>query len=167
MGGGGGGMSYNAATPIVDGSSIILSAPGQGTKMFKIEKTGDAFAAKETWSNPDIATQFNTPVLKDGKLYGLSGQSTLFCLDATTGKTLWTGTDRLGEKGFGSVVAAGPVLLALTPKSELVVFKPSDKAYEQVARIRVADTETHGYPIATGNRIYVKDRDAVTMYAFE
>jgi outer membrane protein assembly factor BamB len=163
---GGGGMAYNAATPIIDGNTIILSAPGQGTKAFKIEKTGDAYAAKDAWANPDVATQFNTPVLKDGKLYGVSNQGNLFCLDAATGKTLWTGGDRLGERGFGSVVAAGPVLLALTPTSDLVVFKPSGTAFEQVARIRVADTPTNAYPIPAGNRLVVKDRDSVIMYAF-
>src|SRR6185503_14609657 len=30
------------------------------------------------------------PVLKDGKLYGLSDRSVLFCMDAATGKTDWS-----------------------------------------------------------------------------
>ena len=68
------------------------------------------FAAKELWSNPDNAVQFNTPVLKGGQIYGLSQNGVIFCLDAKEGKTLWTAN--AGGRGFGSVVDAGPVLLA-------------------------------------------------------
>jgi outer membrane protein assembly factor BamB len=160
-------MAYNAASPVVDGQTVILSAPGQGTKAFKIERSGEAFTAKELWANAETATQFNTPVLKDGKLYGISSGSMLFCIDAGTGKTLWTSPDRIGDRGFGSVVAAGPVLLALTPASELVVFQPDDKAFKRLARVRVADTPTGAYPVAAGKRLYIRDRDSVMMYTID
>ena len=54
--------------------------------------------------------------------------------------------------GYGSVVDAGAVLLALTPLSELIAFKPTDKAYTEVARIKVADSPTYAYPVVAGNR---------------
>ena len=162
----GGGMAYNAASPMVDGQTVIVSAPS-GTKAFKIEKAGDNFAAKELWSNPQTGTQFNTPVLVEGRLYGVSNGGNLFCLDAASGKELWKAPDSIGQRGFGSIVAAGPVLMALTPSSELRVFKPSDKAYEEVAKIKVADTPTHAYPVIAGNRVIIKDKDSVMMYAIE
>jgi outer membrane protein assembly factor BamB len=163
----GGGMAYNAATPVIEGQTLILSAPGAGTKAFKIEKTGDTFTSKELWTNAEVSTQFNSPVVKDGRIYGLSAGGNLFCLDAASGKTLWQGNDRIGERGFGSIVDAGPVLLALTPASQLIVFKPSEKAYEEVAKIKVADTATHAYPILGGNRLFIKDKDSVMMYTIE
>jgi hypothetical protein len=81
---------YNAATPIVDGDTLIFSGGGRGTRAVKLEKQGDAYAAKELWNNPDTAVQFNTPVLKEGMLYGVSQGNELFCIDAKSGKTLWT-----------------------------------------------------------------------------
>jgi outer membrane protein assembly factor BamB len=66
------GRTYNAATPIVDGQTVIYAGAGRGTKAVKVEKAGDGFAAKELWSNPDNAVQFNSPVLKGGQIYGLS-----------------------------------------------------------------------------------------------
>ncbi len=60
--------AYNAATPIIDGQTVIYTGAGRGTTAVKIEKQGDGFAAKELWSNPEIGVQFNTPVLKDGFL---------------------------------------------------------------------------------------------------
>ena len=65
-------MAYNAATPIVDGQTVIIAGAGRGTKAVKIEKTADGFAAKELWSNPDVAPQFASSVLHDGLLFGFS-----------------------------------------------------------------------------------------------
>ncbi len=61
----------------------------------------------------------------------------------------------------------GSVLLVLNPTSELLVIEPTDKEYKQVASYKVADDETYAYPIAAGNRLYVKDQDAVTLWAIE
>jgi outer membrane protein assembly factor BamB len=158
------GRAYNAATPIVDGQTVICAGSGRGTKAVKIEKTDDGFAAKELWSNPDNAVQFNSPVLKGGQIYGVSQNGVVFCLDAKNGKTLWTTT--LGGRGFGSVVDAGSVLLALTPQGDLVVFEPSDKEYKKLAGYKVGG-DTYAYPIAAGKGVYVKDKEAVTFWATE
>ena len=48
-----------------------------------------------------------------------------------------------GGGGYGSIVDAGPVLMALTPSSELVIFEPGAKAYSELARIKVAEGATH------------------------
>ena len=159
------GMNYNAATPIVDGQTVIYAGAGRGTKAVKIEKTADGFAAKEIWSNPDNGVQFDSPVLKGGQIYGLSQRSVLFCLDAKDGKTLWT--TELGGRGFGSIVDAGSVLLALTPKGDLTIFEPSDKEFKKLNGYKVADTETYAYPVVAGKGLFVKDKDAVAFWTIE
>jgi outer membrane protein assembly factor BamB len=156
------GMSYNAATPIIEGQTVIYAGAGRGTKAVKIEKTADGFAAKELWSNPDNGVQFNSPVLKGGQIYGLSQKGVVFCLDAKDGKTLWT--TELGGRGFGSIVDAGSVLLALTPKGELAVFEPSDKEYKNLASYKVTETETYAYPVAAGNGLFVKEKDSLLLW---
>ena len=87
------GRAFNAPTPIVDGQTLYYTGATRGTKAVKIEKQGDEFTVKELWSSP-IATIFNTPVLKDGLLYGLSERASLFCLNAQTGAG---GLDRQGQ----------------------------------------------------------------------
>jgi outer membrane protein assembly factor BamB len=109
---------------------------------------------------------YNTPIVKNGLVFGLSASDTLFCIDALTGKTLWTNSMR-GGKGYGSIVDAGSVLLALTPAGSLIVFEPSDKEFKQIATYKVADGDTYAYPIVTGNRIFIKDRDSVTLWTIE
>jgi outer membrane protein assembly factor BamB len=158
------GRSYNAATPIVDGQKVIYAGAGRGTKAVKIEKAGDSFAAKELWSNPENGVQFNSPVLKAGKIYGVSQNGVAFCLNAQDGKTLWT--TELGGRGFGSIVDAGSVLLALTPQGDLTVFEPSDKEYKKLAGYKVG-ADTYAYPIAAGKGVYAKGKEAVTFWAIE
>jgi outer membrane protein assembly factor BamB len=159
------GRAYNAATPIVDGQTVIYAGAGRGTKAVKIEKTADGFAAKELWNNSDNGVQFDSPVLKGGQIYGISQNGVLFCLNAQDGKTLWT--TELGGRGFGSIVDAGSVLLALTPKGELTVFEPSDKEYKQVAGYKVADTDTYAYPVAAGKGVFVKEKEALTLWTVD
>ena len=159
------GMAYNAATPIVEGQTVIYAGSGRGTKAVKVEKTGDGFAAKELWSNPDNGVQFDSPVLKGGQIYGVSQKGVLFCLDAQSGKTLWT--TELGGRGFGSIVDAGSALLALTPKGELTVFEPNGKEYKKLTGYKVTETETYAYPVPAGKGLFVKDKDAVAFWAVD
>ncbi len=159
------GRAYNAATPVVDGATVICAGSGRGAKALKIEKTDGGFAAKELWSNPDNAVQFNTPVLKGGQLYGISQKGDLFCLSAQDGKTLWTAP--LGSRDFGSVVDAGSVLFALTTQGDLTVFEPGDKGFKKLASYKVASTDTYAHPVVTGNGLYMKDADSLTFWALE
>jgi outer membrane protein assembly factor BamB len=159
--------AYNAATPIVDGDTVIYTGAGRGTKAVKIEKNGDGFAAKELWSNGDLATQYNTPVLKDGFLFGLSNRSNLFCINAETGQTTWTDSASHGRGGFGAVVSAGGCLLALPSSAELIVFRPDGKAYGEIARYKVSETAIYAHPALAGNRIFVKDQESVALLTVE
>jgi outer membrane protein assembly factor BamB len=161
------GRVFNSATPIIDGQTVIFTGQGAGTKAVKIEKSGDAFAAKELWSNADLGTGFNTPVLKDGMLYGFSDKGNLFCLDAKTGKTCWTDATKRGSGNFAAVLDAGSCLFALPSNSELVVIKPSDKEFTELAKYKVSETATYATPVVAGKRIFVKDQDAVVLYAVQ
>ena len=160
------GMAYNAATPIVDGDTVIYTGQNRGTRAVKIEKQADGFAAKELWSNPNLGVQFNTPVLKDGLLFGLSDKGVFFCLDARTGKTDWTDTVKRGGN-FAAFLDAGSVILAMPSTSELIAFKPSGKEYAELARIKVADTPTYAHPVIAGKRIFVKDQESLAMWTIE
>jgi len=187
------GMGYNAATPIAEGQMLIYAGSGRGAKAVKMEKEGDALAAKELWSNPEKSVQFNTPVIKSGLLYGLTQANELFCLNVQNGQTAWSapltptgasggggggggsgsgggggrGGRGGGRGGYGSIVDAGQVLLALTPNSQLIVFEPNDKEFKQLASYKVAEGSTYAYPVASGNRIFIKDKDSLTLWTTE
>jgi outer membrane protein assembly factor BamB len=155
--------AYNAATPIVDGQTVIYAAKGRGTKAIKIGKQGNAFVTKELWSNAELGTQYNTPVLKNGLLFGLSDGGNLFCINAENGQTAWTDNTQYDRGGFTAIVDAGSCLMALPSSSELIVYKPSKNRYEELTKIKVADTPTYAHPVIAGKRIFIKDQESVAL----
>jgi len=157
-------------------------------------------AAEDLWKNTDNSVVFNSPVLKNGAVYGLSAGNDIFCINARDGKTAWSvasssgssgtagsspgqiasapgggggerkggrGGGGMGRSGFGSIVDAGSVMLAMTPSAELVVFEPSDSAYKEVARIKVAEGSTYAMPVPSGNRLFLKDQDSVMLLSVQ
>ncbi len=166
---GGGFRDRFATTPIVDGQTIIYAGAGGTIKAVKLERDGDKISAKELWSNPENGLAFNSPILKDGLLFGLTGSEQLFCIDAQTGKSAWKAERDAGGGGggYGSIVDAGSVLLAITPKSELIVFKPTATEYAELARIKLSETQTYAHLVASGNRLFLKDRDSVALFVVE
>jgi len=92
----------------------------------------------DVWSNNDLRTQCNSPILENGLIYGLSDRGNFFCLDAKTGTAAWT--DSAKPSTFGSILDAGAVLLALPSNTDLTIFKANDKQFEEVAHYKVAAT---------------------------
>ncbi len=156
--------AYNAATPIVNGNTVIFSGAGRGTHAVKIEKQGGNFVATELWNNADLAVQFNTPVLKKNLLFGYSNTGTLFCLDALNGQTAWADTINHDRSGFAAILDVGPVIMALPGSSELIVYKPLKEKYTELANIKIADSPTYATPLVAGNRIYIKDEKTITLW---
>jgi outer membrane protein assembly factor BamB len=159
------GMGYNAATPIIDGQKFYITGQRRGTKAFQVEKQGDTFTAKELWSNAQLGVQFNTPVLKNGFLYGLSDNGMYFCINAATGETAWTDTER--RRNYCALLDAGPVLIGLTQDGTMTVFQPNEKALTQVAAIKVVETQSYAHPILAGKRIFVRDPDSLILWVIE
>jgi len=158
-------LFFSCATPVIEGDKVFYTGQGHGTKAVKIAKEGNGFTVAALWSNDELGTTFNTPVLKDNLLFGISKLGYVYCIDARTGQTAWVDTTRLDR--FGSVIDAGSVLLGLSANSELIVFKPDGKAYAELARFKVAETPTLAHPVVAGNRIYVKDRETLAMWMLE
>jgi outer membrane protein assembly factor BamB len=155
---------YQTATPVIDGDTVIIAGYA-----FTVTKTDDTFTAKQVWKEQAPAT-YNTPVLKDGVLYGLAGTgkgkgTSLYAQDAKTGKVLWEDGLACGE--CGSILDVGSVLIELSSDGKLHVFKPDKKEYSEVTKYTVADSGTWSMPIISGNRIYTKDREKLTLWTVE
>lgn len=157
---------YNSATPVVDGQVLYLTGQGRGTKAVRIEEQASGMALKELWTNEKLGTGFNTPVLKDGLLFGMSDRGSFFCVGAKDGQTCWVDTTTRREN-FCAIVDAGPALLALPSDGQLVVLAPSAKQYEELARYKVSDTPVYAHPVVSGERIFIKDRDTVSLWTLQ
>lgn len=173
------GREINSVTPIVEGSTIIYGGTGRGFTAVRLAENDGAIAASELWSHKEESMKFSNPMLMQDVLLGLNEGGDLFCVDARTGKLAWKvptksedaaaepadGRRRRGGGGggFGTIVGAGGVAIALTPAAEMIVFEPSSAGYQELARIKVANSPTHAYPVLSGNRLFIKDQNSVAL----
>jgi outer membrane protein assembly factor BamB len=155
---------YNCVSPYIDGQTIYLSGQGNGTKEIKVEKSVNEYVTKELWNNNAVGAKWNTPILKDGFLYGFTDQKRIYCLNAANGQTVWI--DNAVNSDFSTIVDCGSVIIGLTSTDNLIVLKPDGKEYSEVAKYKVADTPIYAYPLISGDKLYVKDAETLTMYSF-
>ena len=153
---------YNCVSPYIDGQTIYFTGQGTGMKAVNIEKSGNEYITKELWSNTEVGAKWNTPVLKDGFLYGFTDQKRIYCLNAATGQTAWI--DNAVNSDFATIVDCGSVIIGLPSTGNLIVFKPEPKAYSEVAKYKVSDTPIYAFPVVAGNMIYIKDAETLRMY---
>jgi outer membrane protein assembly factor BamB len=186
------GYTISYGTPIIDDQTVIYEAPikgGGGSSIaLKIDKNGDKFKATELWKSK-CSYQYCTPVLRDGLLFGLSSDKKFLCMDAATGKVMWTDTTPRGEAG--GVLNAGSVILALTGPAgggkkgggkkggfgfrsetakgdmELTAFEPSNSGYKELANYKLSAGTGLAYPIVAGNRVYAKGNTELTLWMME
>lgn len=149
---------YNCVSPYIDGETVYVTGQGSGMKALK---TGGS-SPQELWTNTETGAKWNTPVLKDGFLYGFTDQKRIYCLDAKSGKTAWT--DNTVNSDFATLSDCGSVLVGLPSTGNLIVFKPDSKAYTEIAKYKVSDTPVYAFPVIAGNNIYIKDAENLIMF---
>ncbi|HYH66029.1 MAG TPA: PQQ-binding-like beta-propeller repeat protein [Urbifossiella sp.] len=174
---------YNASTPVAAGPVVMYGGTGKANTAVKLERKGNSVEAVKLWANDENPVQFGSPAVANGRLFNIAQDGTVFCIDTATGKTVWTGRPSAGGTapppagkfkgkgggggGYGAVVVAGSALFTLTPSGQLVVLDAAAAEYKELAKYRVADGGTYAYPVVDGNRVFVRDRDSVTLWTIE
>ncbi len=156
---------YNCPSPYVSGQIIYYTGQGSGIKALQVVREGEKYLTRELWSNPEVGAKWNTPILKDGFLYGFTDQKRIYCLDASTGKTAWIDNAVTGD--FATILDCGSLLIGLPSTANLLVFKPDNKQYTEVARYKVSETPIYAFPIVAGNKIYIKDAESLILYKLD
>lgn len=147
--------SVNAATPIVSGDRIFLSASyGTGAVLLQIANNG----VKPIWSGDEsMSNHYSTSVLKDGYLYGFDGRQefgqTLRCVELATGKVMWN----VDGFGAGTLLIAGETLVITRESGELALAAASPKAFRFNARAQLVRGVVRAYPALSNGRYYVRN----------
>jgi outer membrane protein assembly factor BamB len=148
--------SVNAATPLVIGDLVFVTASyGTGALLLQCKKD----SADEIWKNDrTLSSQYASPVVRDGFLYGCDGRSdagtvALRCLELKTGEVRWS------KESFGSssVIAADGRLILLTEDGDLVLADCSPAAYHERARASVLTGPVRALPALSDGRLYARD----------
>lgn len=171
--------SVNASCPVVFDNKVFVSASYR-TGGALVEVRPD-FTHRVVWTTQEFALHFNTPIYKDGYLYGFDGRNepdaSLACVEAATGKVVWRETpewmDTLESRGEsrsmimgtyrGSLLAVDGSFLCLGEMGHLLWMDLTPKGYKEIARTWLfAARESWTLPVLSRGLLYVAQntRDA-------
>lgn len=150
------GPTVNAATPLVLGDRLFVSAHyGVGAVWARLS----ADDVRILWrSDAIMSNHYMTCVEYGGKLFGIHGQERLTpgelrCIDPERQRVLWS----VEDFGYGSIIRAGDRMLTVKTTGELVLWKADTQAYRAVATAAVFSTTTRALPALAEGRLYVRD----------
>jgi outer membrane protein assembly factor BamB len=154
-------MSVNAATPLVIGDEIFVSASyGTGAALLRLQGRD----LEKVWAGDDrLSNHYATSVAFKGFLYGIHGRTDpgfsptpqLRCIDLKSGRVAWQ-TDSIGA---ASLILAGGRLLILTAKGELVLANASAESFQPQARARIFPDEVRAFPALAEGLFYARSKD--------
>jgi len=141
----------NAADPVVLGNQMfITSGYKHGCALLEFNAAG----AKKVWENKAMAMQINSPVVRDGFVYGFD-ENVFKCLKLQDGSEQW----KDGSLGKGSLMMSADGRLIITSeKGELVIAKANPQKFEAVARAQILPkTKCWTSPVLANGRIYARN----------
>ena len=150
------GPTVNAATPLViDGNLFLTASYGVGATL--LTPTSDEL--KTVWESDDVlSSQYNTPVYRDGYLYGIHGredigEALLRCVALKTGKVQWS------EDAFGvaHLILAGEKLLIARINGELVLAKASPERFQMLSKTQAFGGTLRAIPALAHGNLYARD----------
>ena len=151
--------SVNAATPLVVGDSIFVSAeygPGAGVLRVEGSKLVDVWTSDEVLSN-----HYATSVYHDGHLYGFHGRQefgpSLRAVDFKTGAVKWT----QDQFRAGSITLAGDKLLIVREGGELILAPASPQAFRPLARAQVLPGVLRPLPAIADGFVYLRNENTL------
>jgi outer membrane protein assembly factor BamB len=151
--------SVNAATPIVVGDQIFVSAqygPGAGVLKVNGSQLTDIWTSDEVLSN-----HYATSVFYNGHLYGFHGRQefgpSFRAVEFQTGKVRWS------QEQFraGSVLLAGDRLLITREGGELILAPASPEAFRPIARAQILQGVVRPYPALADGLLYVRNENTL------
>ena len=173
--------SVNASCPVAFDNKVFISASYRaGGALVEIRPD---FTHRPLWTTAEFGLHFNTPVYKNGYLYGFDGRNepdaSLACVDASSGTVVWRATPEWTEvfeadgrrqtqtmgTYRGSLLAVDGQFLCLGELGHLLWLDLTPKGYKEVARARLfMARESWALPVLSRGLLYVvqNTRDFLT-----
>jgi outer membrane protein assembly factor BamB len=154
-----------ASQPVVlPGDRVFVSAGyGMGCQIVQVTATGAGsdgkpglLKAETFWKGLTMKTQFNSPALRQGHLYGLD-DGLLACVDAATGRRVW----KDGRFGSGQTLIVGDVIVVQNENGTVHACAASPEGFRELGRIAALSSKTWNHPTVAGRYLLVRnDREA-------
>jgi outer membrane protein assembly factor BamB len=156
----------NIPTPLRFGKRLIL-AGDPGTMLVQMNKNGNTWTVEKAWQITELTMRFSSPVQKGNLIFGFSNRNggIFFCVDAESGKTLWTSDPKQGDNAV--IYIAGDLLFLLKDSAELIIARATGNGFEPLRRYQVADSATYASPLMLDNAMVVKDTTTLSYLSWE
>ncbi len=156
----------NIPTPLRFGQRLIL-AGDPGTMLVQVNKNGNSWTAEKAWQITELTMRFSSPVQKGNLIFGFSNRNggIFFCVDAESGKTLWTSDPKQGDNAV--IYIAGDLLFLLKDSAEWIIARATGNGFEPLRRYQVADSATYASPLMLDKAIVVKDTTTLSYLIWE
>src|SRR5688572_10998215 len=151
--------SVNAATPIVVGDQIFVSAQyGPGAGVLRVNGS----QLVDVWTSDDVlSNHYATSVFYNGHLYGFHGRQEFG--PSFRAVEFQTGTVKWSQEQFraGSVLLAGDRLLITREGGELILASASPQAFKPIARAQILQGVVRPYPALADGLLYVRNENTL------
>jgi outer membrane protein assembly factor BamB len=156
----------NIPTPLRFGQRLIL-AGDSGTMLLQVNQHDNAWTPEKAWQISELTMRFSSPVQKGNLIFGFSNRKsgTFFCVDADSGKTLWTSDPSQGDNAV--ILISGELLFLLKDNAELIIARASGSSFEPLHRYQVADSATYANPLMLAKGIVIKDNTSLSYLTWE
>ena len=151
--------SVNAATPIVVGDQVFVSAQyGPGAGVLRVNGS----QLVDVWTSDDVlSNHYATSVFYNGYLYGFHGRQefgpSFRAVEFKTGMVKWS------QEQFraGSVLLAGERLVITREGGELILAAASPQAFQPIARAQIMQGVVRPYPALADGLLYIRNENTL------
>jgi outer membrane protein assembly factor BamB len=156
----------NIVTPVIVDDLVIYTGLNKPLAAVRVTQSGGRWTPQPAWENAELPMYMSSPVAAGEYLFGLThrNRGQFFCVDAKSGKTLWTTRGREGENA--ALVIVGDVILGTTTEGELVVARRDASKFDLIKRYTMAGSSIWAHPVPAGRGILIKDTDGLAYWTF-
>ena len=145
------------ASPAFTGDIAVI--PFGRTKFcagVKLGGSGDITKTARLWERNDMGADCPTPVARDGRAFVLSDRGQINCVDAKTGRDIWTGViPRASAKYYSSPILAGDLLYCAREDGVVAVVKMGDTGMEVLAQNDMGE-RLAAAPVPINNKLLIR-----------
>jgi outer membrane protein assembly factor BamB len=151
------------SSPVVsDGIVVAPYARGSTLTAIKLGGSGDVTKTHVVWGKSGVGADVPTPAASEGKVYLCGDRGQITCLDARTGKEVWSGNLERSRHAF----SASPILadgkLYVTREDGTTFVLAQGPEFKLLATNHLADEFVVATPVPVDGKILI--RTAANLY---
>jgi outer membrane protein assembly factor BamB len=148
-----------ASPGLVGDIAVIPYGRTKFTAGIKLGGSGDVTSSARLWERKDLGADCPSPVGRDGRVYVLSDRGEIHCLDAKTGRDIWSGAiPRASASYYSSPILAGDLLYCSREDGTVAVVKINDTGMEVLAQNEMGERIVAA-PVPVGDRLLLRGVD--------